>query len=286
MVEAYAFLAMFTVQVLAMSVLQPARFIRYLRVKINPAEPDAQLYVTRRLTQYRALNMGIAVLGLLLLGWLFNYAQRPKWDEGHVSLLVTVYFMLQVLPLCLVGWIVAGINKALTRSLPKRKASLQRRGLFDFVSPATIVLAALVYFLFAALVFYIARDPFPGFAGPLINIGIVTLGYAFVSLGVYKTLYRTRSNPLETQADRMHSIGLGVKVAIYCCIGAVVFVSLNMTLALLDLKRWEPVALSVFYVAMALALAYSRSAASPRQPDAAEPGSHGRLTPGTRNSSA
>jgi len=269
MIEAYAFLAMFIVQILAMSVLHPVRFIKYLRLKINPTEPAAQQYVERRLAQFRALNIGIAALGLLLLGSLFQYIQLGKWDEGRVGLLVTMYFMVQVLPLFLVSWIVARINKALTLAAPKRKASLQRRRLFDFVSPSTIFLAALVYFLFAALVFYIARDPFPGFAGPFTNIGIVTLSYAFVSLGVYVTMYYTRTSPFETHADRMHAISLGVKVAIYSCIGSVAFVAISMALRLLDLKQWDPFALSVFYAIMALALALSkRPTATPRDPGA------------------
>ena len=46
MIEAYAFLAAFTVQILVMSVLYPAWFIRYVRVQATrfPAERLAQLY--------------------------------------------------------------------------------------------------------------------------------------------------------------------------------------------------------------------------------------------------
>ena len=46
MIEAYAFLAAFTVQILAMSVLYPAWFISYVRVQATsfPAERFAQLY--------------------------------------------------------------------------------------------------------------------------------------------------------------------------------------------------------------------------------------------------
>ena len=144
-----------------------------------PAERLAQLYPgvdlglaqERFLTQYRALTTGIAVLGLLLLGWLFSYMRRPDWDDGPVEVLVTVYFLAaQMLPLVLVVWIGVRFNKEHKRSLPegKRTAILQRRGLFDFVSPFIVFLAVLSYFLFAAFVIYIQQHPFPGFAG-LIN---------------------------------------------------------------------------------------------------------------------
>ena len=85
-----------------------------------PAERLAQLYPgvdlghaqERFLTQYRALTTGIAVLGLLLLGWLFSYMRRPDWDDGPVEVLVTVYFLMaQMLPLGLVVWFGVRFNK-------------------------------------------------------------------------------------------------------------------------------------------------------------------------------
>ena len=103
MIEAYVFFAAFTVQILAMSVLLPAWFIRHLRVEVMrlPAERFAQLFpgVDRGLsvesfpTHYRALNTVIVVLGLLLLGGLFSYLRRPDWDDGPVEILLTVYFL-------------------------------------------------------------------------------------------------------------------------------------------------------------------------------------------------
>src|SRR3982750_1216927 len=108
MIEAYAFLAAFTVQILAMSVLCPGWFIRYLlaQTKSVPAEHFARWYpgvdfnkrVERYLARYRLLNTGIALLGLLPLGWFFSYTQRADWDDGPIGALVTAYFMVQLLP--------------------------------------------------------------------------------------------------------------------------------------------------------------------------------------------
>jgi len=289
MIEAYAFLAAFTVQILTMSVLYPAWFISYVRTQATrlPAERLAQLYPgvdlghaqERFLTQYRALTTGIAVLGLLLLGWLFSYMRRPDWDDGPVEVLVTVYFFAaQMLPLFLVVWLGVRFNKEHKRSLPegKRTAILQRRGLFDFVSPFVVFLAVLSYLLFAAFVIYIQQHPFPGFAG-LINIGVITLVYAVNACVVYMMLYGKR-NPLETHAGRLHTIGLTVKSSVYSCIVVVVYLSLNFSLGMLDLQRWEPFALSIFLVITAL-LASMGFIAPPRKPHADGLGSDGRLTP-------
>ena len=209
----------------------------------------------RFLTRYRALNTGIAVLGLLLLGWLFSYMRRPDWDDGPVEALVAVYFVVQMLlPLCLVVWLGVRYNKVHKHSLAegKRKAILQRRGLFDFVSPFIVLLAVAGYFLFAAFVIYIELNPFPGFAGYLINIGFVTLVYAVNAFGRVHDAVWQKEEPLETHAGRVRAIGLTVKTGVYSCIACVVFLSLNFTLVLLDLQRWEPFALSVFFVICAL----------------------------------
>jgi hypothetical protein len=263
MFEAYALLAMFTIQILTLSVLYPAWFIRYLRLQasipvehLSQRDPGVDRGHARErfLTRYRALNTGIAVLGLLLLGWLFSDLRRQDWGDRPVESLVIVYFMVQVfLPLCLVVWREVGLNKVRKRSLleGKRKATLQRRGLFDFVSPAIVFLAALSYFLFAAWVIHIQQHPFPRFSG-LINIGIITLVYALQASVVYAVLYGKKPNPFETHAGRVRMIGLVVKSCVYSCIACVVFCSLNFALGLLDLQRWEAFTLSVFFVVTAL----------------------------------
>lgn len=265
MIEAYAFLAAFTVQILASSVLYPAWFIKYVRMQATrlPAGRLAQLYPgvdlrsaqERFLTRYRALNTGIAMLGLLLLVWLFNYTRRPNWDDGPVEVLAAVHFLVaHMLPLGLLIWLGVRFEKEHKRTLPpegKRKATLQRRGLFDFISPFVVFLAVVSYFLFAAFVIYIQKHPFPGFAG-LINIGIVTLVYALNTFLVYMMLYGRQRNPLVTHVDRLHAISVTVKSSVYTCIAVVMYLSLNFLLRLLDLQRWEPFTLSSFFVICAL----------------------------------
>jgi hypothetical protein len=278
MIEAYAFLAAFTVQILTMSVLIPALFIRYIRVEAArlPAQRLAQLYPgvdlaslqKRFLTRYRMLTAGIAVLGLLLLGWLFSYMQRADWDDGPVEGLVSAYFMVQaMLPLGLIVWVGVRFNLKHRRSLPeaKRTATLQRRGLFDFVSPFVVFVAALSYLLFAAFVIYLRQHPFPGFAG-LITLGAVTLVYALNAFVVYRMLYGKKTNPFETHEGRLRTIGLVVKSSVYSCIVVIVFLSLNFSLVMLDLQRWEPFALSIFFIITAL-LSSMGFAAPPRQPE-------------------
>ena len=292
MIETYAFLAMFTMQVLAMSVLYPAWFMTYARrrVKSIPAERLAQMYPDvdinlsqqRFLTRYRDLNIGIAVLGLLLPGWLFSYMRRPDWNVRLLEILDSIYFMVQMLlPLSLVLWRGVSFNKLHKRHVleRKRKALLQPRGLFDFVSPFSVGLAILAYFLFAAFVIYIQQPPF---AKLLVETGAVTLVYALQTFVIYVRLYGKKSNPFETHAGRVRTTGLVVKSCVYSCLACVAFVSLDLTLELLNWQRWEPFALSVFFVISALLGCMSMIA--PTETDGF--GSGGRLIPRTRDLSA
>ena len=166
--------------------------------------------------------MVVAVLGLLLLGWFFSYMQRPDWDEGAVGGMLTVYFLLQNFPIILIAWFTTRFNKVHRRSLPeaKRKAILQRRGLFDFVSPFTVV---------PCRPELICRSPHSCF----MSLGIRSRGLAVPSptsassrwgtycLGafvVYRQLYGRKTDPLQTHADRMRTIRVVVNCIAWVCI--------------------------------------------------------------------
>ena len=277
MIEAYAFLAAFTIQILVMSILLPTWFIRNFRAKMAriPADRLAQLYpgvdaanaLERFLARYRALTRGIAMLGLLLLGWLISDTWRAAWNQDKSGLLATGYFFVAMgLPILLFARSMEGFNKVHRLAEGKRTAILQRRGLFDFVSPFVVFLAVLSYFLFAAFLIYIEQHPFPGFAGFFINIGVITLAYAVNAFVVYITLYG-RKSPLDTHADRLNTIGLVVKGTVYSCILIVVGLSLNFSLRLLDLKSWDPVAGCLFWAIFAILVSMG-FAAPLRKPEA------------------
>lgn len=295
MIETYAFLATLTIQILAGSVLCPAWLIRCVRARVAsfPDERFADLFpgvdknasAARFATRYRALNMGIAVLGLVLLGWLFNHMRRPDWNQGKVPLLLTLYLLAQISPLVLIGWKAARSSKTLKSSLAhgKRKAVLQRRALFDFVSPLTVFLAGLCYFLFAAQVIYIRQHPFPGFGG-LANIEIITLIYALNAFFVYGYVYGRNRNPVATHADRLYAIGVVVRICVYTCIAVTVFASLELTLSLLHLQRWRLFTLSVFFLITTLLA--SIGVIPRRPPNGNVLGSDGPLPPGTPDLSA
>ncbi|MGH9701028.1 MAG: hypothetical protein ACRD52_16430 [Candidatus Acidiferrales bacterium] len=281
MIEVYLFLAMFAVQILGMSVLYPVLFTRFIRTGLKniPAERLAELYPgvdvgqahERFLARYRAANTVVAVLGLLLLGWFIRYMQRPNWDAGAVGGMVTAYFLLQCFPIILIAWFTVRFNKVhrLLLREPRRKAILQRRGLFDFVSPITVLLAILAYSQFVAFMFYVERHPFPGFGGPFANIGILSLMYVLLGGFVMYLLYGRKRDPLLKHADRMRMISGVANYNAWMLILTSISLSLNTARKLVDLETWGPFAGIVFLLIITLlTLRTVRLPAPPRQPEA------------------
>lgn len=280
MIEAYAFLAAFTVQILVISVLHPAWVIRYGRAKSETWFTDpryAQLYpgwdrafAERFRFWYRIANIVIAALGLGLLVWLFRFMQGADWNVALVRPLLAAYVTLQIAPFVFIGLIGLWVNrKALQLAPPQpiRTASLQRRGLFDFVSPWTVAVAALAYILFTAALLYIWQHPVPGFNYPMRPLTFVTFTYIWTGLFVYRLLHGRKNTPLETRADRAHQAAIGIKVGFYISIATVVYLSINITLEeLLGNDRWVPAVLSVFMASIWL-ISSRNLLALPRPPE-------------------
>jgi hypothetical protein len=178
----------------------------------------------------------------------------PDWDLAPVMRLLTGYVQVQVLPFVLVSLIGAWFKrKAFRRSPPevKRTASLQRRGLFDIVSPFIVFLAVAGYVLFAAYVIIIQQHPVAGFSGYSL-LRMVTLVFALNAFALYWLLYRRKKWPLETRAYRTQAVEVQVKIVFYVSIAVIIFVSLITTLRLLEIQRWAPFAVSVYFVIIML----------------------------------
>lgn len=289
MIESYAFFAAFAVQILILSVVNPAVLARYVRSwKTNFAsERLAQLYAgldysrwaKRFATRFRAANLVVALLGALLLGRMYNLTLQPDW-AGDVSKLTLMYFFLQMSPLILlVLYSVVRHHKALKQMVQrsqeaKRTATLQRRGLFDFVSPSIVILAVASYVLFIPFAIYVDLHVYKNLSLSKYcyqAIGAVTLVYALNAFIIYKCLYG-RKNPLVNQAGRVYTMGMTVKSGIYSGIATVWFISITAFVTKLQLENWRPFALSIFLVISAL-LGFMGVIAAPRKPEVDGPAS-------------
>jgi hypothetical protein len=281
MIEAYAFLVAFAALILAGSVLSPAKLIKNVRAwETNiDSERFAQLYpgvdyrksVESFVSGYRTVNIVIAALGLPLLGWLFTLIQKPDWADDAATAAV-LYFLLQVSPLLLMAlYAFVRYYKVLMQPSGevKRKATMQRRGLFDFVSPFAVYVAVLSYLLFVVIAIYLDLQVYGNESLSrqcLVSLITVTLVCALNAFIIYKYLYG-RKNPLVTHEGRVHTIGLTVRGGVYGSIAITWFDAIFGTLGQSELLDWRPFALVVFFIVTTL-LSFTGVTAPPRRPGA------------------
>ena len=282
MIEIYAFLGMFAIQVVAMSVLFPTRLAHFARAKdaeypdevfatLYPGV-DRQLATTRFWNRFRAAHLAIAVVGFVVLAWMS--INMEFLAQAKASLFPVLYFLLQLLPLLFLVF-VAIRNMPRLRTLPqapRRTAVLKRRWLFDFVSPLRIILQVSIYLLFVAFMLYLmygAKDPISKFIGYWM-LGAATLGLAGDAAFLYWRMYGKKV-PLETDVDRMHSTVLQANGTVYGTLLTVVLTGAVLMLPRLGLQAWLPFTLSTFFVVVALQFSW-RLRVVKSQPPAAAPG--------------
>lgn len=293
MIEAYAFLAAFALQILVVSVWIPARFIRYCREWSDRfgSERFAQLYpgrdygkaIERFVTTYRVVNIAIAAAGLLVASQLYQFTQKPGW-AAEVMRPTAWYFVMQIAPLMLVGiYGVLRYRQVLVQLLKssaesKRKAVLQRRGLFDFVSPVAVVVAVLSYLLFIPFAIYVDRHVYGNATISrycYLAIAGVTAAVVLNSFVIYRQLYG-KNNPLITHEGRVHTIGGAVKSGVYGTIATIWFVSIMSFVTKLQLENWRPFATSFFFV-ICMLLGVIGLAVPPRTSELDETGPDGQV---------
>jgi hypothetical protein len=286
MIETYAFFAAFVLQIIALSVLQPIWFagIWHKEAAVFPAELQSALHerILRHLPRLRAVEWGIAVFGFAVLGAFIFFVPFQAWDD-----FARFYLMFQLTPMFVATLVFYRALKEIGRTPPeaKRKAVMQRRGLFDFVSPIAVGIAVVSYFLYVAYLFYIARNPFDGFAGVGVNIIGMTLTYLVSAVVVWRALYGKRTHLYETHEGRINGMHLAVRMMVYMSIFSVVGMSMDMTIKFLELDRWIPF-MSCAGMAVLPVLFYLSFKVPPRGPGEGDTDPQGQPTPQARGSSA
>src|SRR5688572_3881431 len=267
MIATYAFFAAFVMQIVALSVLQPIWFAGMWRKEaaIFPAELQPALHdrILRHLPRLRAVNRGIAVIGFALLGAFIFYVPFKAWDDFS-----RFYLMLQCAPMVIatVAFFRALKDIGRMRTETKRTAVMQRRALFDFVSPIAVGFALLCYVLYVVYLFYIARDPFNGFAGVWVNVAGMTLTYLVSAFAVWMILYGKRTHSFETREGRINGMRFAARMMVYMSIFSVVGLSMDMTIKFFELDTWIPF-MSCVGMAIIPFVFYMALKAAPREPD-------------------
>ncbi len=103
------------------------------------------------------------------------------------------YFMVQFFPMILIEIWSFKYYKLMRKadSRTTRKAELNPRRLFDFISPTMIGMAMLVYFAFIVLILYIRQFEFPWFGGywNIVGVTVGNLFFAGIIISILRTVF-------------------------------------------------------------------------------------------------
>lgn len=172
------------------------------------------------------------------------------WDTQSM---LTVTFFLQVVPFFYLSY--AGIKyqqiMRKTNQSQTRSANLKPRFLSSIVPMHFIVLSVLSFIAYVVMVFYVQKNPFPGFVGYW-NILFVFLLNAFYFYMVHKTIISRKLDPHQSQEDRVIHISLVAKILVLGAIFANLFLTTNLILSVLDLRHIGDIVQSLYFQLVAL----------------------------------
>jgi hypothetical protein len=271
--ETILFCFVFLSQVLLISWLYPRRVIsnsRYVLQNFPPSThpklyPYPPEYFERWHRNIARFNLVIVVAGLLIIGLILG-TLVGKWDGGifassrkndWVEFIVVPFFLVQfVAGMVYMNSSSRKILQAMAKAPPPRvrTTELRRRRLVDFVSPTTLVVAALTNVAFIAFILYdYRRFELPMFkaVGVIASVAFVFLVFS-VSVGM--AMGAPKPDPYQAHQDRSNMIRRVVKQALAFCIAYPVLLTVWLTIRIFDPDLLEPVIASLYCQGIALVL--------------------------------
>ena len=257
MSQHYIFYLVFLGQVFLISHYLPRRVHERIKTMFEeyPAETHPKLYpgspeVHRKtIDRFRVFNTLIFVAGLLVLAAMLRI---PHDNDVHNAVTIG-YLFAQVLPLILLdlSWFRYLKLMRIANTSSTRRAELNPRRLFDFVSPALFGFGVLVYIAFVAFIIYMKRFDHPWFGGYLNIVGITGMNGFFAMLILFN-LYGKKLNPHQAPEDRAKQIAAQIKALVITSIVATLFIACDIVLSALDMRDALPVMLSLYLQVIAL----------------------------------
>jgi hypothetical protein len=274
MSETLLFCLVFLSQVLLISLFFARRLASRMRYVLASCPPSThpKLYALpldwheRRLRIFTSLNRAILVAGLAIIVALILATLNGAWDGAIVTpwstsgewdaAIVIPFFMLQMVPLVYAEVSGGTHNKAMAKAGPPpvRTAELRPRQLSDFISPAMLVTAALLYVAFVAFVLYYRRFEFPWFTAAGNIAGVTFINLVMVA-SIAAALHGRRRDHYQVDQDRLAIMRSVVKGAALAAIAYPVLIATLLTIkAAFGPDTLEPVVASLYVQLAALVM--------------------------------
>jgi len=235
-----------------------ANRIQFVLDTYSPSEypklyPKPIEYYTKKNRNYILLNSTVLGLGLFFLGIVFSNfpddSQRERWDQA----IVNAFFILQFFPLLLLEISSFSIFRQMRKAdlRTTRKAELQPRKLFDFISPILLGIVVFVYVSFVVFILYFKRFDYPWFGGNL-NIVIITGAYLFFSGIAAWNMFGKKLDPYQSHEDRRRQISLVVKQLALISIGMTLYAIFTILAHTFEIRYLGSIFMSIYFQVLAV----------------------------------
>ncbi len=264
------FYLLFVGQIFLLSWYFPNKMISRVEhvLEAYPAETYPKLYplpvaqYRSGIRRFRVFSRLVLVIGVaILLSVLFVVDHSSFAEHGYISSFwPAVYGMIQFVPFMAIEFSEYSNLKLMRQVNPVslRTADLQRRGLFDLVSPWLVVLAVLT--LAGAILFDLYLHGFN------VSLGHDSVQRALVMLasnvmialvGMYN-LYGKKLDPHQSSADRSHRIAVNLRSLLYLSMAMSVFVGVSAADGVYDIDFLDAALMSFYFQAIGfLSLGYT-----------------------------
>ncbi len=231
--------------------------MRYV-VETYPPSKYPKLYpvpidiVEKGQRNFRNMNLFILLAGflLVLIGVFSGYSANDSSD----GIFLTIYFFVQFSPMLLAE--ISGFKyfKLMRKANlhTTRKAELQPRRLFDFISPTFIGMAIFMYVAFIVFGLYIYQFQFHWGSKAFIMIISLTAANLFFAGIIIWNMYGKKIDPYQAYKDRIRQIGLTVKSLVFISIAATMFLAIAVLFDKFDSDNLMPTVMSVYFQLLAV----------------------------------
>lgn len=256
------FYTVFLAQILFLSVYIPGRVIKRANYILDqfPPKDYPKLYPVggkafsvdksrRSLRYYRILNFAIALLGIVVLQMMISSGYRPRLEGGD-EIYVLFYFFLQIAPILyaeLKEYRHYKLMQEFYEAKHQRSAEMAPRRLFDFVSPVSVLFAAVSFVVWMTV--YLSSRNFETQPSWEIYVTVfVSVGMQLMFAGIIaRHLYGKKSNPYQSYPDQLRQIGAVAKTLVMASIGMSVFLTISQLVDQYSLEVFDPVISSIYF---------------------------------------
>lgn len=208
---------------------------------------DAAEAGRKGLRTYWYLNMLMVLIGLGLIAaaTLSGYSPDPK---GGDEAIVAAYFFLQMVPYMLAELSAVKLHKLMRQMSARnvRKADLRPRRLLDFVSPASVAAAILLYAVWMGFYLYGQGFGTPWEANVYITLVVVTAGNLLFAGVVAWAMHGKKPDPHLARKDQAKRIEATVKIAVFASIAISISLIATDVVRMFELDIIEPVLTSIY----------------------------------------